>query len=138
MRTFSIPMQSAALGLLPLAVAAQDRYLKFEQFELGNLKWFLYAVVLALIVISGARYLRSLAKPAGAAASRRKEKERELFADFRSRAASLGFKENEAKTLERIARRLAPKTPTSLLTASTGREYLMGDLDKRISKRQRR
>lgn len=56
---------------------------------------------------------------------------------FEQRAAHLGFRHGEARTLERIALRLAPKSPASLLSSGSGREYLVGDLDRRIARRQK-
>ena len=44
---------------------------------------------------------------------------------FQQRAEQLGFRKNEARTVERIARRLAPKSPVNLLNSSQGREYLI-------------
>ena len=54
---------------------------------------------------------------------------------FQGRAQHLGFRKGEAKTTERIARRLAPKSPLNLLNSAQGREFLIGDLERPIGRR---
>ncbi|HCL29738.1 MAG TPA: hypothetical protein DIC52_15025 [Candidatus Latescibacteria bacterium] len=56
---------------------------------------------------------------------------------FQERAQHLGFLLSEARTTERIARRLAPKSPLNLLNSAQGREFLIGDLERRVDRRQR-
>jgi hypothetical protein len=57
--------------------------------------------------------------------------------DFRQQAVGLGFKMGEIKNLQKIAGRLSPKSPESLLTQGSGRERLVTDLSKRIRRRDR-
>ncbi|MFH1568896.1 MAG: PilZ domain-containing protein [Gemmatimonadota bacterium] len=56
---------------------------------------------------------------------------------FRHQAVALGFRASELGALRQIAGRLAPRSPQSLLTSGSGRQRLIGDLDKRIRRRER-
>lgn len=56
---------------------------------------------------------------------------------FLHRAQHLGMRAGEARTIERIARRLAPKSPLNLLNSGQGRQFLIGDLERRVERRQR-
>jgi hypothetical protein len=56
---------------------------------------------------------------------------------FQERAQNLGLRSGEARTVERIARRLAPKSPLNLLNSGQGRKYLQGDLERRIERRRK-
>ena len=134
----SISLNAVLLSVygIPAAAFAQGGYVKFQEFDFGYFTWFLYAaiaVVLALVVVN---VLRSTSGSGNVKVARKKKQKVQLD-DFRERAAALGFKLGETKTLERIAGRLSPKAPHNLLTAATGREYLMADLGKRIARRQR-
>ena len=126
----------AACILLPGILHAQGGYVKFGQSDLGDYAWLLYIVLAAIVIIPGYYLIK------GQAASHRpskatKQKKAKVSEDFKRRAAALGFTAGESRTLERIATRLTPKTPHNLLITGTGQEYLMSDLDKRISRRQR-
>ena len=57
--------------------------------------------------------------------------------DFKEQAVALGFKAGEIPSLQKIATRLAPKSPGSLLSTSAGREYLISDVSKRARRRER-
>jgi len=57
--------------------------------------------------------------------------------DFKKQAVALGFKAGEIPSLQRIATRLAPKAPGSLLATTAGREYLISDVTKRARRRER-
>ena len=57
--------------------------------------------------------------------------------DFKEQAVALGFKAGEIPSLQKIATRLSPKSPGSLLTTSAGREYLISDVSKRARRRER-
>ena len=124
-----------AVSLAPAAVHGQG-YVKMQEFEVGNLKWFLYAVVVVVIVVIFLAFYRSVAasRQSGQSAKR---KQKVPLEEFRERASALGFKQGETKTLERIAGKVSPKAPHNLLVSASGREYLMADLGKRVTRRER-
>lgn len=123
------------------AAAAQVHVPKFEPqgfgFEVGGaLKW-----VLLLAALGGLGHLTYWLVTTRLRQRRRRgtavAKRVQVAQGFEDRASTLGFRHGEARTVERIALRLAPKSPTSLLTTASGREYLIGDVDRRIGQRQR-
>jgi hypothetical protein len=124
----------AFASLAPLAAHAQG-YVNTES-ELGSLKWVLYAMVAAVLAVTFVAFFRS---QTGAQRSEQsaKRKQKVRLEEFRERAAALGFKQGESKTLERIAGKVSPKSPHNLLLSASGREYLMADLGKRVTRRER-
>ncbi|MDA0338075.1 MAG: PilZ domain-containing protein [bacterium] len=123
-----------------LAVTTPPKgYLNIESGSIdfnGPLQW-----ILLLAVLGGLAHLTYwlVTKTLRERHAQRAESERqESRSDsFRERAESLGFRRGEAKTVERIARRLAPKSPLNLFNSSQGREYLISDLERRIATRER-
>ncbi len=79
-------------------------------------------------------YNRSQARKAVASEAPRREKETRTFVQL---AESLGFKTTEIHNLKRIAARLSPKHPDTLLSHKPGREYLVKDLVRRVRRRER-
>ena len=124
-----------AVSLAPAAVHGQG-YVKMQEFEVGNLKWFLYAVVVVIIVVIFLAFYRSVARSRQSGQSAERKQKVQLD-EFRERASALGFKQGETKTLERIAGKVSPKAPHNLLVSASGREYLMADLGKRVTRRER-
>jgi hypothetical protein len=124
----------AFASLAPLAAHAQG-YVNTES-ELGSLKWVLYAMVAAVLAVTFVAFFRS---QTGAQRSEQsaKRKQKVRLEEFRERAAALGFKQGESKTLARIAGKVSPKSPHNLLLSASGREYLMADLGKRVTRGER-
>jgi hypothetical protein len=121
------------------ATNAPKGYLNIESGGIdlnGPLKW-----VLLLAALGGLAHLTYwlVTKYQQERLVQRAESERQGSRSdaFLVRAESLGFRRSEAKTVERIARRLAPKSPLNLLNSSQGREYLISDLERRIASRER-
>ena len=121
---------------IPAAAYGQGGYVKFQEFDFGYFMWFLYAAIAVVLTLIVVNLIRSTSG-SGNVKTVRKKRQKVQLDDFRERAAAFGFKLGETKTLERIAGRLSPKAPHNLLTAASGREYLMADLGKRIARRQR-
>ena len=124
------------LATLP-AVLAQG-YLKTDS-ELvftGQMQWILLLVGLGIV---GVIALKFITKTQTERAQKRKRSavQGSKSQAFLDRAQHLGFRQNEARMVERIARRLAPKSPLNLLNSGQGREFLMGDLEKGIVQRGR-
>ena len=133
-----LTLSAAVTLLVPCVLEAQKGgYVKFGQSsDLGNYAWLLY-IVLGAVIIIPAFYLFRSKTAAGRPSKATKQKKAKVSDDFKQRAAALGFTVGESRTLERIATRLTPKTPHNLLVTGSGQDYLMADLDKRISRRQR-
>ena len=121
------------------AINAPKGYLNMESGAIdlnGPLKWILILaavggfVHLTYRVVSKTRKERAEKRVQSARAGSRSKA-------FQDRAESLGFRKGEARTVERIAKRLAPESPLSLLNSGQGREYLIGDLERRIASRER-
>ena len=124
------------LATLP-AVLAQG-YLKTDS-ELvftGQMQWILLLVGLGIV---GVIALKFITKTQTERVQKRKRSavQGSKSQAFLDRAQHLGFRQNEARMVERIARRLAPKSPLNLLNSGQGREFLMGDLEKGIVQRGR-
>ncbi|MFP6647466.1 MAG: PilZ domain-containing protein [Candidatus Latescibacterota bacterium] len=102
----------------------------------GQMQWILLLVGLGIV---GVIALKFITKTQTERAQKRKRSavQGSKSQAFLDRAQHLGFRQNEARTVERIARRLAPKSPLNLLNSVQGREFLMGDLKKRIVQRGR-
>ena len=129
-----------ALALVAAPAAAQKGYLGFESgggIDLGSgLKWFLLVAALGGLGHLGYWLVTTKLKNRPRR-SRGPSKKVQQSKDFQDRASHLGFKHGEARTVERIATRLAPKSPANLLKSGSGREYLIGDLERRIGRRER-
>jgi hypothetical protein len=67
----------------------------------------------------------------------RRDPEARPEAEFRARASRLGIQGRELQKLTRIALRLAPQAPSSLLATRAGREYLIAILRRRATRRKR-
>lgn len=102
----------------------------------GQMQWILLLVGLGIV---GVIALKFITKTQTKRAQKRKRSavQGSKSQAFLDRAQHLGFRQNEARTVERIARRLAPKSPLNLLNSGQGREFLMGDLEKGIVQRGR-
>lgn len=136
MRRFTCSALAVQL-LLVMPAAAQRTYLKFDKgMDLGFAKWILLVGILGGLSHLTFWYVTKQMKARTARAGVSSTKAQRSHA-FEARATALGFRQGEARTIERIAMRLAPKSPLNLLNSANGREYLVGDLDKRITKRQR-
>lgn len=126
-------------AMIIAATNAPKGYLNIESGSIdfsGPIKW-----VLLLAVLGGLGHLAwwLFSKKMKEQAQRKDQsaKQDTQVQAFQERAQHLGFRQNEAKTVERIARRLAPKSPLNLINSSQGREFLIGDLDKRMARRER-
>ena len=102
----------------------------------GQMQWILLLVGLGIVGVIALKFITKTQT------ERAQKRERSAVQGskaqaFLDRAQHLGFRQNEARTVERIARRLAPKSPLNLLNSGQGREFLMGDLNKRIVQRGR-
>jgi len=102
----------------------------------GQMQWILLLVGLGIV---GVIALKFITKTQTERAQKRKRSavQGSKSQAFLDRAQHLGFRQNEARTVERIARRLAPKASLNLLNSGQGREFLMGDLEKGIVQRGR-
>ena len=102
----------------------------------GQMQWILLLVGLGIV---GVIALKFITKTQTERAQKRKRSavQGSKSQAFLDRAQHLGFRQNEARTVERIARRLAPKSPLNLLNSGQGREFLMGNLEKGIVQRGR-
>ena len=134
----------AILAVLALALSSPRElfaakggtYLEFQSSDLGALKWFLVVALAAIALIVLFSALRNRIAASRARSPRvRKEQEREQH--FRTRARALGFKLSETRTLGKITARLSSKKPESLLTSTSGRKYLVSNLQKRLRRRKR-
>ncbi|MBT7457846.1 MAG: hypothetical protein HN796_28400 [Gemmatimonadetes bacterium] len=126
----------AIVCLTQIPAHAQRTYLKFDQgMDLGFAKWIMLVGILAGLAHLTYWFMTKHLKESRARARTASTKAQRSHA-FEERATALGFRQGEARTVERIAMRLSPKTPLNLLNSANGREYLVGDLDKRIAKRQ--
>lgn len=127
---------AATLARPPTAAAAQS-YLSFEDsVNVGAIRWGAVALgIMVAIAIVRYQIVQFLQKRRGEIVQHDAQENPEE--DFRSRAQELGFRGAEYKNLKRIATRLAPKTPGALLVSTTGREYLVADLQRRSLKRER-
>ena len=129
----------AIIAALPAAVNAPKGYLSLESGAIdfgGPLKWILLLAALGGVAHLTYWYLTKQRKEQ----TRRREqsnKQEGRAQAFKERAQQLGFRQGEARTVERVARRLAPKSPLNLLNSGQGREFLIGDLERRIGRRQR-
>ncbi|MBT3344914.1 MAG: hypothetical protein HN712_23735 [Gemmatimonadetes bacterium] len=122
--------------LLVIPAAAQRTYLKFDKgMDLGFAKWILLVGILGGLSHLTYWYVSKQMKSRKTRGRSSSTKAQRSHA-FEERATALGFRQGEARTVQRIALRLAPKAPLNLLNSANGREYLVGDLDKRIAKRQ--
>ena len=124
------------LLLLVSPASAQRTYLKSDKgMDLGFAKWILLVGILGGLAHLTYWYVTKqmkIRKARGRASASKADRSHA----FEERATALGFRQGEARTVQRIAMRLAPKAPLNLLNAANGREYLVGDIDKRIAKRQ--
>lgn len=122
-----------------LAANPPKGYLNIESGGIdfsGPLKWIVIAAVFGGLLHLSYWWLTKLRKERELLRERSGNKESRAQ-EFLGRAQHLGFRQGEARTVERIARRLAPKSPLNLLNSGQGREFLIGDLEKRISRRGR-
>jgi hypothetical protein len=102
----------------------------------GQMQWILLLVGLGIVGVIALKFITKTRT------ERAQKRERSAVQGSKSqafldRAQHLGFRQNEARTVERIARRLAPKSSLNLLNSGQGREFLMGDLEKGIVQRGR-
>jgi len=92
-----------------------------------------FAVIIVVLIASRlytsaqSRRAKGTRSPAG----------KEKVQDFKEKAVALGFKAGEIPSLQKIATRLSPKSPGSLLETTAGREYLISDVTKRTRRRER-
>ena len=124
------------LATLP-AVLAQG-YLKTDSDLVftGQMQWILLLVGLGIVGVIALKFITK-ARTERAQKRKRSAVQGSKSQAFLDRAQHLGFRQNEARMMERIARRLAPKSPLNLLNSGQGREFLMGDLEKGIVQRGR-
>lgn len=129
----SVVLLALLSSLVPRPADAQSFDLGLD---LGPVKWLalVVAVVAVGLVVYHALGSTGKKRQKGSGAGNKREG---THAEFVQRAAGLGFRLGESRTLERIATRLAPKSPHNLLTTSTGLDYLMADLQKRVTRRRK-
>ena len=130
-------MHTAVMVATLPAVLAQG-YLKTDS-ELvftGQMQWILLLVGLGIVGVIALKFITK-ARTERAQKRKRSAVQGSKSQAFLDRAQHLGFRQNEARMVERIARRLAPKSPLNLLNSGQGREFLMGDLEKGIVQRGR-
>ena len=110
---------------------------KFRSTEAGDMTGFFLSVALVVIAaIAFTRYYnRREARRIAAAMEKRSKRSRKP--SFVQRAAALGFKATEMRNLRKIAQRISPKMPATLLTTESGRKYLKADMAKRIRRQER-
>ncbi len=126
----------AFISLTTMPAVAQGTYLTFDQgMDLGIAKWIVLVGVLGGLVHLTYWFVTKKMKESKSRQKTASAKAQRSHA-FEERATALGFRQGEARTMQRIAVRLAPKAPLNLLNSANGREYLVGDLDKRIAKRK--
>jgi hypothetical protein len=131
-------MQTAVmLAALPVAVNAPKGYLNVDSGDFsGPLQWILLLAALGGVV----RLTNWFAKKTRTERAQKRQQSARQGSEsqaFQERALHLGLRPGEARTVERIAQTLAPKSPLNLLNSSQGREFLMADLEKRIVRRER-
>ena len=124
------------LATLPAVLAQGYLNTDSDLVFTGQMQWILLLVGLGIV---GVIALKFITKTQTERAQKRKRSavQGSKSQAFLDRAQHLGFRQNEARTVERIARRLAPKSPLNLLNSGQGREFLMGDLEKGIVQRGR-
>lgn len=130
---------AALAAAVPAYAAQRTQYLNFDTsgYVSGRtVKWVVIVAVLGGLIHLGYWFVTTRLKKRARGRSTA-AKRAQVARSFEQRAAHLGFRHGEARTLERIALRLAPKSPASLLSSGSGREYVIGDLDRRIARRQR-
>jgi hypothetical protein len=126
----------AIVCLTQVPAHAQRTYLQFDQnVDVGFAKWIIPLGLLGWLAHLTYSFVTKHRKNRRARANTASTKAERSHA-FEERATALGFRQGEARTVQRIAVRLSPKAPLKLLNSADGREYLVGDLDKRIDKRQ--
>jgi len=112
------------------------KYLSPRPSHMVSVEWIVgiaVALILLLILVSRLSGRKNRRHPhrARASASQPKPKRSFLY-----QAAVLGLRLKESRNLKKIAARLSPKKPESLLTTSSGRELLVVDIKKRIHRRR--
>ena len=124
------------VATLPAVLAQGYLNTDSELVFTGQMQWILLLVGLGIV---GVIALKFITKTQTERAQKRKRSavQGSKSQAFLDRAQHLGFRQNEARMVERIARRLAPKSPLNLLNSGQGREFLMGDLEKGIVQRGR-
>ena len=126
----------AIVCLTQVSAHAQRTYLQFDQnVDVGFAKWIILLALLGGLAHLTYSFVTKHRKNRRARAKTTSTKAQRSHA-FEERATALGFRQGEARPVQRIAVRLSPKAPLKLLNSTDGREYLVGDLDKRIGKRQ--
>lgn len=133
------PTAAIVLAALPALAQQRGSYLGLESGGLnlsGYVKW-----ILLIAALGGIGHLcyhlwttKLKNRPRRRSGPPRKV---QVVKELQERATTLGFRQGEARTVQKIAMRLAPKTPVSLLNSNSGREYLIGDLERRIGQRER-
>jgi hypothetical protein len=133
-------MQTAVmLAALPAAVGAPKGYLNIDSGSLdfsGPLQWILLLAALGGVLYFTYWYAKKT-RTEGAQKREQSVRQGSESQAFQERALHLGLRPGEARTVERIAQRLAPKAPLNLLNSGQGREFMMADLEKRIGRRER-
>ena len=133
--TLALPAASGALdkGYEPVLDLMGSEFRRTDAGELTLFFVIALTVVVALILF--ARYYE--ARQMRAAAAPRARRPRTAVRNFKQQAATLGLRLMETRNLFRIASKLSPKSPQTLLSSRTGRKYLVADLGKRIQRRER-
>ena len=124
------------LATLPAVLAQGFLKTDSELVFTGQMQWILLLVGLGIVGVIALKFITK-ARTERAQKRKRSAVQGSKSQAFLDRAQHLGFRQNEARMVERIARRLAPKSPLNLLNSGQGREFLMGDLEKGIVQRGR-